>query len=84
VTQWISKSLNYYLVVRKVGQSILHFISHSPIAYPPSASTTVAEKIEILTLYAAELYNVIVRQDHRYMAEKDLIPCGEIRSAFSP
>jgi DNA polymerase I len=37
----------------------------------------VAEKIEIQTRYAAELYNVDVRQDQRYLAEKDLFPCGE-------
>ena len=33
------------------------------------ASRKVAEKIEIQTQYAAELYNVDVRQDQRYMAE---------------
>ncbi|MGD0952708.1 MAG: hypothetical protein ABR985_10010 [Methanotrichaceae archaeon] len=32
------------------------------------ASRKVAEKIEIQTRYAAELYNVDVRQDQRYMA----------------
>jgi hypothetical protein len=36
------------------------------------ASRKVAEKIEIQTRYAAELYNVDVRQDRRYLAEKDL------------
>jgi DNA polymerase, archaea type len=36
------------------------------------ASRKVAEKIEIQTRYAAELYNVDVRQDQRYLAEKDL------------
>ena len=36
------------------------------------ASRKVAEKIEIQTRYAAELYNVEVRQDQRYLAEKDL------------
>ena len=39
------------------------------------ASRKVAEKIEVQTRYAAELYNVDVRQDQRYMAEKDLFPC---------
>ena len=38
------------------------------------ASRKVAEKIEKLTRYAAKLYNVDVRQDQRYMAEKDLFP----------
>jgi hypothetical protein len=33
------------------------------------ASRKVAEKIEIQTRYAAELYNVDVRQDQRYLAE---------------
>lgn len=41
------------------------------------ASRKVAEKIEIQTKYAAELYNVDVRQDQRYLAEKDLFPCGD-------
>jgi len=44
-----------------------------------------AEKIEVQTRYEAELYNVDVRQDQRYMAEKDLFPCGEKdESRFSP
>ena len=49
------------------------------------ASRKVAEKIEIQTRYAAELYNVDIRQDQRYLAEKDLFPCGERdESRFSP
>ena len=49
------------------------------------ASRKVAEKIEIQTKYAAELYNVDVRQDQRYLAEKDLFPCGDKDdSRFSP
>ena len=49
------------------------------------AGRKVAEKIEIQTRYAAELYNVDVRQDQRYLAEKDLFPCGEQdESRFSP
>jgi len=45
----------------------------------------VAEKIELQTRYAAELYNVDVRLDQRYMAEQDLFPCGERdESRFSP
>jgi hypothetical protein len=35
------------------------------------ASRKVAEKIEVQTRYAAELYNVDARQDQRYLAEKD-------------
>jgi len=41
------------------------------------ADRKVAEKIEILTRHQAELYNVDVRQDQRYMAEHDLFPCGD-------
>jgi len=49
------------------------------------ASRKVAEKIEIQTRYAAQLYNVDVRQDQRYLAEKDLFPCGDRdESRFSP
>jgi DNA polymerase I len=40
-------------------------------------SRKAAEKIEIQTRYAAELCNVDVRQDQRYMAEKNLFPCGD-------
>lgn len=49
------------------------------------ADRKVAEKIEIQTRYAAELYNVDVRQDQRYMAEHDIFPCGDrYESRFSP
>jgi DNA polymerase, archaea type len=49
------------------------------------ASRKVAEKIEIQTRYGAELYNVDVRQDQRYMAEHDIFPCGDRdESRFSP
>jgi DNA polymerase I len=49
------------------------------------ASRKVAEKIEIQTRYAAELYNVDIRQDQRYLAEHDLFPCGDKdESRFSP
>ena len=45
------------------------------------ASRKVAEKIEIQTRYSAELfYNVDVRQDQRYLAEKDLSAGDESRS----
>jgi DNA polymerase, archaea type len=37
----------------------------------------VAEKIEIQTRHQAELYNVDIRQDQRYMAEHDIFPCGD-------
>ncbi len=46
---------------------------------------SVAEKIELQTRCAAELYNVDVRHDQRHMAEQDLFPCGERgESRFSP
>ncbi len=49
------------------------------------ADRKVAEKIEIQTRYSAELYNVDVRQDQRYMAEHDIFPCGDRdESRFSP
>jgi DNA polymerase I len=49
------------------------------------ASRKVAERIEKRTRYAAELYNVDIRQDQRYLAEKDLFPCGDRNeSRFSP
>jgi DNA polymerase, archaea type len=49
------------------------------------AGRKVAEKIEIQTHHQAELYNVDVRQDQRYMAEHDLFPCGDRdESRFSP
>ena len=48
------------------------------------ANRKVAEKIEIQTRYAAELYNVDVRQDQRYLAEKDLFPCGDRDESGSP
>jgi DNA polymerase I len=53
--------------------------------YKIYADRKVAENIERQTRYAAELYNVDVRQDQRYMAEKDLFPCGDRdESRFSP
>ena len=49
------------------------------------AGRKVAEKIEIQTRHQAELYNVDVRQDQRYLAEHDLFPCGDRdESRFSP
>jgi DNA polymerase, archaea type len=41
------------------------------------AGRKVAEKIEIQTRHQAELFNVDVRQDQRYMAEHDIFPCGD-------
>jgi len=53
--------------------------------YKIFASRKVAEKIEIQTRYAAELFNVDVRQDQRYLAEHDIFPCGDRgESRFSP
>ena len=49
------------------------------------ADRCVAEKIEIQTRYAAELYNVDIRRDQQYLAERDIFPCGEKdESRFSP
>jgi DNA polymerase I len=49
------------------------------------ADRKVAEKIEIQTRHQAELYNVDVRQDQRYLAEHNLFPCGDGEdSRFSP
>ncbi len=49
------------------------------------AGRKVAEKIEIQTRHQAELYNVDVRQDQRYLAEHNLFPCGDRDdSRFSP
>jgi DNA polymerase I len=49
------------------------------------AGRQVAEKIERQVRFEVELYNVDIRQDQRYLAERDLFPCGdrdELR--FSP
>ncbi|NPV63290.1 MAG: type B DNA-directed DNA polymerase [Methanotrichaceae archaeon] len=48
------------------------------------AGRTVAEKIERQARFEVELYNVDLRQDQRYLAEKDLFPCGDgCESRFS-
>lgn len=52
--------------------------------YKIYASRKVAEKIEIQTHHDAQLFNVDIRQDQRYMADRDLFPCGEDESRFSP
>ena len=44
--------------------------------YRICADRGVAEKIEKQTKYAAELYNVDVRMDQRYLAERGIFPCG--------
>jgi DNA polymerase I len=61
----------------KVEECGFNTIFGSFQGYRIYASRKVAEKIEIQTHYAAELYNVDVRQDQRYLAEKDLFPCGD-------
>ncbi|MDD1761615.1 MAG: DNA polymerase I, partial [Methanothrix sp.] len=49
------------------------------------ADRSVAEKIEKQTRYSAELFNVDIRRDQQYLAERDLFPCGEQdESRFSP
>ena len=53
--------------------------------YQIYADRSVAEKIEVQTRYAAELYNVDIRRDQQYLAEKGIFPCGEKdESRFSP
>jgi DNA polymerase, archaea type len=49
------------------------------------AGRKVADAIGLQTDYEADLYNVDVRPDHRYLAEQRLFPCGEPgESRFSP
>jgi len=53
--------------------------------YAVPAGREVAEAIERQAQYTADLFNVDVRRDQRFMAEQDLVPCtrdGEDR--FSP
>jgi DNA polymerase I len=45
--------------------------------YSVPAGRDVAEAIERQTGYAAELYNVDIRLDQRYLAEQGLVPCCE-------
>jgi DNA polymerase I len=48
------------------------------------AGREVAEAIERQTGYAAELYNVDIRLDQRYLAEQGLVPCcGDDEERFS-
>ena len=49
------------------------------------AGRPVAEAIEQQTGFAAQLFNVDVRRDQRFMAEEGIIPCStEMRTRFSP
>ncbi|MCJ7445985.1 MAG: type B DNA-directed DNA polymerase [Methanotrichaceae archaeon] len=53
--------------------------------YKVYANRNVADRIEKQTGLAAELYNVDVRHDQRYLAESDLFPCGwQNESRFDP
>lgn len=53
--------------------------------YKIRGDRSVAEKIEKQTRYAADLYNVDVRRDQQYLAQRDMFPCGEMdESRFSP
>jgi DNA polymerase I len=53
--------------------------------YAIPAGRRVAEAIEQQTRYVAQLYNVDIRQDQRWMAEQGLIPCAyEGESRFTP
>jgi len=53
--------------------------------YRVYADRSVADRIEKETGLAAELYNVDLRQDQRYLAENDLFPCGwQHESRFNP
>ncbi len=53
--------------------------------YKVYANKSVADRIEKQTGLAAELYNVDVRHDQRYLAERDLFPCGwQNESRFDP
>jgi DNA polymerase I len=53
--------------------------------YSIRAGRAVAEAIEKQTRFSAQLYNVDVRRDQRFMAERGIFPCGEPHeSRFSP
>jgi DNA polymerase I len=53
--------------------------------YRVFAGRTVAEAIERQTQYAAELFNVDVRRDQRFMAEHGIVPCStDMATRFSP
>ena len=53
--------------------------------YRITAGRNVAEAIETQTAYTSGLYNVDVRRDQRFMAERGIIPCtADGDSRFSP
>ena len=53
--------------------------------YKVFAGRAVAEAIEHQTLYAAQLFNVDIRKDQRFMAENGMIPCcADMDSRFAP
>jgi DNA polymerase I len=53
--------------------------------YAIPAGRRIAEAIEQQTRYAAQLYNVDIRQDQRWMAEQELFPCAyPDESRFAP
>jgi DNA polymerase I len=53
--------------------------------YAIPAGRRIAEAIEQQTRYAAQLYNVDIRQDQRWMAEQNLFPCAfPDESRFAP
>ncbi|WP_321506718.1 type B DNA-directed DNA polymerase [uncultured Methanoregula sp.] len=53
--------------------------------YKVFAGRDVAEAIERQTLYAAQLFNVDIRKDQRFMAENGIVPCcDDLEARFSP
>jgi DNA polymerase I len=69
----------------KVEECSFRTIYGESDGYKIFADRNVAEKIEIQTRFAAELYNVDVRLDQRFMAEKGIFPCGKLgESRFNP
>jgi len=60
-------------------------ISGSLAGYRITAGREVAEAIEQQSGYTAQLYNVDIRPDQKYLAEHDLVPCGNGQeSRFDP
>jgi DNA polymerase I len=71
--------------IYRVEEGCFNTIYGALEGYRIYADRSVAEKIEKQTGYSAELYNVDLRQDQRYMAERDIFPCGNRHeSRFSP
>ena len=53
--------------------------------YKVFAGRDVAEAIERQTRYAAQLFNVDIRKDQRFMAERGILPCCDgMETRFSP